>query len=60
MEGLEITNQEMWSNVEPGVTIVMSIVLVQPIGRIRQYRCPICKFWNFLRVKADITVSVDW
>ena len=43
---LQITNDAEWSRVQPGTTIVMSIILSKPRVRQREYLCPFCKVWN--------------
>ena len=58
-QGLQITNDVEWSRVQPGTTIVMSIILSKPRLRQRKYQCPSCKIWN----EVDEIVgrsALDW
>ena len=43
---LQITNDAEWSRVQPGTTVVMSIILSKPRIRQREYLCPFCNVWN--------------
>ena len=43
---LQITNDAEWSRVQPGTTVVMSIILSKPRFRQKEYFCPFCLVWN--------------
>ncbi|KAF8954802.1 hypothetical protein BDZ97DRAFT_1765741 [Flammula alnicola] len=48
-ERLQLMNQDTWSSaVQPGTTIVMSVVMVQ-LAHGKKYQCPFCDFWNTLQ-----------
>jgi hypothetical protein len=42
-----INGQPDWPKVEPGMQVVMRVILVQEKkNRTRRYQCPRCKTWN--------------
>ena len=43
---LQITNDAEWTIIQPGTTIVMSIILSKPQPLQRKYHCSFCKVWN--------------
>ena len=51
-----LTDQVQWSSiVKPGVTIVMSIIMIQA-ARV-EFQCPFCDSWS---PKENNVVSVNW
>ena len=58
-EGFELMDQDGWSSlVQRGTTVVMSVVMGQPIEW-AQYKCPFCDIWNKLKEHGRQS-SINW
>jgi len=55
---MAINGQQGWSEVQPGTTIVMRVILFQRVSTdVRKYQCPRCREWNY---GSENSSSIDW
>ena len=52
------SNEDLQELVEPGVTVVLSIVLLRQQAIAEKYLCPLCKNWN--NKKKAIRSAAEW
>jgi hypothetical protein len=51
------SDEDLQELVEPGATVVLSIILLRRQGRAQKYLCPLCKNWNN---KKAIHSAAEW
>ena len=55
---IAINGEQDWSEVQPGTTITMRVILLQSqLTNVRKYQCPRCRKWNY---GSSSPSSIDW
>ena len=58
-QSLEIANEDVWSSIECGTTVFMSLALLQAGHKARWHECPVCFVKNHLRNSSENFIT-DW